>query len=93
MQGLKNILDNRYQKLVADQKALAEHWSPFMKHIDEMVKSEYGRDLSIYEKNTIAQCFENAVTETNLRKHSMKLNEATAESDVEFLGVKTLCAA
>lgn len=88
MKGIQNILENRYQKLVSDQKALAEHWAPMIKHIEDLTKSEYGRDLSVYEKHNIAQCFENAVNETNLRKHTMKMNEATAESDVEFLGVQ-----
>lgn len=93
MKGIQNILENRYQKLVSDQKALSEHWSPMIKHIEDLVKSEYGRDLSIYERHNIAQCFENAVMETNLRKHTMRLNEGTTESDVEFLGVNTLCVA
>jgi len=55
--------------------------------VNEHVKSNQNRDMTIYEKRNVAQCLYNAVIDTGL-KAGTRLFEATTEDNIAFLGVQ-----
>jgi len=54
--------------------------------VNEHVKSNQNRDMTIYEKRNVAQCLYNAVIDTGL-KAGTRLFESTTEDNIAFLGV------
>jgi len=60
--------------------------------VNEHVKENQGRNMTIYEKRNVAQCLYNAVIDTGL-KAGTKLFEATTEDNIAFLGVQDMCVA
>lgn len=55
--------------------------------VNEHVRSNQNRDMTIYEKRNVAQCLYNAVIDTGL-KAGTRLFEATTEDNIAFLGVQ-----
>lgn len=60
--------------------------------VEKHVKENQNREMSIYEKQNVAQCLYNAIIDTGL-KAGTKLFEATTEDNIAFLGVRCMCAA
>ena len=55
--------------------------------VEQHVKENQDREMTIYEKRNVAQCLYNAVIDTGL-KAGTKLFEATTEDNIAFLGVQ-----
>jgi hypothetical protein len=61
--------------------------SKYLKAVNEYVQKVQGRELNEHEKRNIAQCLDNARTETVLGSRS-RLFEATTEDSISFLGIQ-----
>ena len=83
MQGL---IEKRMAQINGRQATLAESWSPYINAVDKYMQSTRNRSLTIYERQVIGQCLENALDQHGLRKG--KMFEATDEGDISFLGVQ-----
>lgn len=55
--------------------------------VEQHVKDNQDREMTVYEKRNVAQCLYNAVIDTGL-KAGTRLFEATTEDNIAFLGVQ-----
>lgn len=59
----------------------------YLNVVGKHVKESQGRDMSIYEKRSVAQCLYNAIVDTGL-KAGTRLFESTTEDNISFLGIQ-----
>lgn len=87
---LKGLVDSRYSEVQQRMDKLTEQWSPFIRGVNDYVKSERGEGLSIHETRNLAQCLDNAFMSATMKSKTrmLNINEATTEDDIAFLGIQ-----
>jgi predicted TIM-barrel enzyme len=88
------LVKSELKSLQESQEALMRRprIKKYLDIVNEHVKENQGRNMTVYEKRNVAQCLYNAVIDTGL-KAGTKLFEATTEDNIAFLGVRCMCAA
>jgi len=83
------LVQSQLKSLQDQQEALMRipRIKKYLGVVNEHVKNNQGRDMTIYEKRNVAQCLYNAVIDTGL-KAGTRLFETTTEDNVAFLGIQ-----
>ena len=85
--NLQAIVDARIKEMQNRRTKLSESWGLYVNAADAYIQKNENRKLTDFEKGNIAQCLENALTETALRQKS-RIFETTYGSDISFLGIQ-----
>lgn len=83
---LQKMVEGRMHEMKAKRARLAQQWSPYIREVNEWKKEKEGRELTLMEKNNIAQALENALVDGGY-KQGNRLFETTAQDNITFLGV------
>jgi len=83
VQSQMKILDER-QNLLLENPAI----KPYVKLVEDYVKKNQDREMSIYEKKQIAQCLENAIIEGGVKQRQRLFEATTTEDHISFLGIQ-----
>ena len=84
----KQLIESKMKSLLEAQDVLVNQWqSPYIDAVEAYMKSECGREVSLFEKRNIAQCLENAFMDAAAKSQG-KLFEATTEDHISFLGIQ-----
>ena len=84
---LENLVKRRLAELHEKQQRLVRAWDPYIKSVDAYLQKNQNRSLSTFDKTNIAQCLENALTESAIRNRS-KLLETTTADNIEFMAIQ-----
>lgn len=84
---LGQLVESRYQAIVAERDKLVETWSRYINSADAYFQKKEGRKLSVVEKHNMAQCLDNALMEVAIRRRG-NVFETTYSDNITFLGVQ-----
>jgi len=87
LQDIKNAVRSKFDEAQNTRAKLVEYWSPLINPIAEAIQAETTRELTVFDKQNMAVCLENAVWETAGRT-GFRLFEATQETDISWLGIQ-----
>ena len=93
---MKKLLESNLQQEQQRRLILAESYKEYIDAASAVVEKMDGRTLTDMDKANIARCLENAVDYVRQLQSTSQwgmLNEATQANYINFLGIKTLCAA
>ena len=87
MNNVQKLIESKWKTVQENRSSLVNDWDLFISTTDRYMKENYGRSMTLLEKNNVAQCLENALGKANAEA-SGRLFETTDSSAVAFLGVQ-----
>lgn len=98
--NLNMLVESRIKEIESEQERLLKDptINKIVESVGECVKNSQGRELTLHEQRTIAQCLWNAVDQSAAKsfgktKALRAIFEATTEDAISFLGIPKACAA
>jgi hypothetical protein len=92
MDRMNEVINERRKMLKGQYDSMMQNpeIAPRLKAAGEYCEKNYGRPLSMIERVTIAQCMQNAIDQAYTSGGAINrvLNEATTQSNVDFLGIQ-----
>lgn len=85
---LKKLTEERLTASSSFRKKLVEGWMPYIGAIEEYNKAKGKESLSENDKQNIAQCLENTLSEVAMKGGQRLFENTTTQSDIAFLGIQ-----
>lgn len=85
---IQALHESKLAQMNENKMRLVEQWGDFIKGVEDYNKANGRRSLNDHDRMNIAQCLDNALSESAGKKSMKLFEDTTYQSDISFLGVQ-----